>query len=336
MNRLMKSAFCAVLLCSRLALGPGAVELALGNEAFVDVAGGAVSLRAPDETEVELVSETVRIYLSAQEYVVDASFVFRNPGREERLQVGFPRYDYGTPEIAQFRDFRTWVNDLPVKATEIAAAPGGPAGVRSWYVKAVRFPEQELTTTRVRYRSGYGRDRLLRTVEYLYGTGRTWSGPIGHLRVQVFNSGALWVDSFQFAEPLPVAFFSLEANDFELIAADVEPRNDDVFRLAMERVPWWLSDGPSTPEKDWIFDRTEVKPESLRLLTLSQLRIFRNTFYARRGFDFCEGELGKFFRRFRWYKPYTTVAEGLLTPIEEENVRRIVAEEERRRTFIFR
>ncbi len=306
------------------------------NEAFVEVAGGAVSMRPPEETEIELASETIRIYLSAKEYVIDASFVFKNHGNTVTLDVGFPRYDYGTPETAQFRDFRTWVNDQPVRARQMPSANDVAAEIRSWYVKQVRFPADELTTTRVRYRSAYGRDRLMRTVEYLYGTGRTWSGDIGHLRVQVFNSGVLWVDSFRFSEPLPVAFFSLEANDFELIAENVEAEEDDVFRLAMERVPWWLSDSPSASEQDWIFDRTEVKTENLRLLTLAQLRIFRNTFYARRGFDFGDGELGRFFRQFRWYRPRTTDAKGLLNAVEEENVKRIVAEEERRRTFLFR
>ena len=131
-----------------------------------------------------------------------------------------------------------------------------------------------------------------------------------------------------------VAFLSVDQNNFELITADIEPEANSILRLVLERVPWWLSDTPSTSEQDWIFDKILVEEQYLRLLTLKQLRIFRNAFYARRGFDFCGGELGRFFSQFRWYRPHVTVDTGLLTSIEQENVNRIVAEEERRQAFL--
>jgi hypothetical protein len=208
------------------------------NEAFINTGGGTVSLRDAEENDVELVSETLRIYLHNEEYVTDASFVFRNRGPAQSHQVGFPQLSYGTELVAQLRDFRTWVNGQPAKAVQMPSGPGNHPQIRSWFVKEVSFPESELTTTRVRYRSNYGRDRLLRTVEYLYGTGHTWNNPVGHFRVQVFSCDSIWVDSYRFIGNVAAACFSLDGSSFEIITADVEPEAEDMFRLTMERVPW--------------------------------------------------------------------------------------------------
>lgn len=322
------------ILCCAFLLGPRMMLLVAANETFVDAGGGTVSPRDPEETEVELLSETLRIYLRDEEYIADASFVFRNKGSTVRHHVGFPQFDYGTELVARLRDFKTWVNGRPVSAVRIHSEPGTHPRIRFWFVKEVTFPEGVLTTTRVRYRSNYGRDRLLRTVEYLYGTGHTWSGPVGQLRVQICNPDEIWVDDYGFDFNVATAFLSLDGRNFEIITPDIEPETESVFRLSLERVPWWLSDAPSAPERDWIFDRIPVKEPYLRLLTLKQLRIFRNTFFARRGFDFGNGVLGRFFQQFRWYRPLVKAAEGLLTPIEQKNVERIVAEEERRRSLL--
>ncbi len=322
------------LLCCAFLLGPQMTLRVAANETFVDAGGGTVSPRDPEETEVELLSETLRIYIRDEEYVADASFVFRNRGPTVQHHVGFPQFDYGTELVARLRDFKTWVNGRPVSAVRIPSEPGIYPRIRFWFVKEVTFPEGVLTTTRVRYRSNYGRDRLLRTVEYLYGTGKTWSGLVGQLRVQVCNNECMWVDDYRFDGNVATAFFSLDGSNFEVITPNIEPEVESVFRLSLERVPWWLSDAPSVPERDWIFDRIIVKEPYLRLLTLKQLRIFRNTFYARHGFDFGKGDLGRFFMQFRWYRPHAKATEGLLTMIEQENVKLILAEEERRRSLL--
>ncbi|TVQ40476.1 MAG: YARHG domain-containing protein [Spirochaetaceae bacterium] len=302
------------------------------NEAFVETAGGTVGLRDPRETTVELIAQTIRLYLRSTHYYADISFVFRNDGPTTRHELGFPRFGYGAP-AEPFGDFRTWVNDQPVWVDELPDRTGIDPRIRSWFVKQVEFPAGKLTATRVRFRAAYGRDRLLRTVEYLYGTGRSWSGPIGAITVQVHNEAELWVDSYTFAGDLDSVLISIGKRDFEIQTEAVEPDHDDVFRLGLEPVPWWLRTTPSEGDM-WAFEYLELKPDYLRLLTLEQLRLLRNTFFARRGFDFCDGPLGDFFRRFGWYHPRTTRSEGLLGPVARENVRRIVAEEERRRTVI--
>ncbi len=345
-------------------IGFFAGETAGANEAFVTTAGGTAALRRAAETTVRMRAEYIDITLFEERYEVDALFVFDNPGPTVTHEVGFPRFSAGIDRPESFRDFRSWVNDEPVEALEVPAA-GGAADVRSpdreshgtppstslsgaplsgenpapriesYYVRDVEFPRDELTTTRVRYTADYGRDRLFRTVRYLYGTGATWAGTIDTMTIRIDNSRERWIDSFRFAEDRPVAFSTRGATDFDLVKTDVDPPSDATFDLFLDRYAWWLQDPRSSDvSDDWIYDRLHVKREYLRLLSLNQLRIFRNTFFARNGYDFGDGDLGRYFRHFRWYRPVTTSTAGLLNPVEEENVRLIRAEEERRRTFV--
>ena len=327
-----------------IAVGPltavlAAVLLALcfapslrANEAFVETAGGTAGLRDPSETTVQLLAQTIRIYLRSDHYYADISFLFYNDGPQTRHELGFPRFAYGAA-AEPFREFRTWVNDHPVATDELPDRDGHDPRIQSWFVKQVQFPADELTATRVRFRAAYGRDRLLRTVEYLYGTGSTWSGPIGTIAVQVHNQAEHWVDGYEFDSQLDSVVVSIGRRDFEIHSDTVEPGLSDVFRLSLEPVPWWLRTTPSEGEA-WAFEYLELKPDYLRLLTLEQLRLLRNTFFARRGLDFCSGPLGDFFRRFGWYRPHTTETEGLLGPVGQRNVNRVVAEERRRRSVL--
>ena len=345
-------------------LGFAAGGTAAANEAFVTTAGGTAALRRAADTTVRMRAEYIDITLHDETYEVDALFVFDNPGPTATHEVGFPRFSAGIEHPESFRDFRSWVNDEPVEALEVPAA-GGAADARSsnrdsrgerpsvshsgarlsgenpapriesYYVRDVEFPRDELTTTRVRYTADYGRDRLFRTVRYLYGTGTTWAGTIDTMTIRIDNTRERWIDSFRFAADRPVAFSTRGATDFDLVKTDVDPPSDATFDLFLDRYAWWLQDPRSSDvSDDWIYDRVHVKQEYLRLLTLNQLRIFRNTFFARNGYDFGDSDLGRFFRHFRWYRPVTTSTAGLLNAIEEENVRLIRAEEDRRRTFV--
>lgn len=345
--------FLAALLCAAAAQAPA-------NEAFVSTAGGSAALRRSTETTVRMRAEYIDIALFEEYYEVDALFVFDNPGSTVTHEVGFPRFSAGIDEPGEFRTFQSWVNDEPVEALEIPAA-GGAADIRSaaqadpespdssrrvharpvprvesYYVRDVRFPADDLTTTRVRYTATYGRDRNFRTIHYLYGTGATWAGDIDTMTIRVDNSAERWIDSLRFAaQGRPFAFSTRGATSFDLTKVGVDPHADAVFDLYTERHPWWIADPfSSSVSDDWIYDRVPVKPEYLRLLTLNQLRIFRNTFFARNGFDFGTGELGDYFRRFRWYHPRFESIAGLLNEIEEASVEAIVAEEERRRSFL--
>ncbi len=310
-------------------------------------------------------AEYIDISLCDEFYEVDALFVFDNPGETVTHEVGFPRFSAGDATGQDFRDFESWVNDQPVEAIEVPAAGGShditganrsesasdrqqtsggdnPAPrIDSYFVRDIEFPSGELTTTRVRYRADYGRDRLFRTVRYLYGTAHTWAGDLDTMTVRILNNSERWIDEVRYddisiAERTDeIAFATQGARNFDLIKTSVDPDPEATIDLYIERYPWWLGDPLSSDvSDDWIFDSVRVKPEYLRLLTLEQLRIFRNTFFARNGLDFGDGELGRYFSQFRWYDPHTRSTDGLLNDIEEQNVERIEAEEQRRESFV--
>ena len=213
--------------------------------------------------------------------------------------------------------------------------------IDSYFVRDIEFPSGELTTTRVRYRADYGRDRLFRTLRYLYGTAHTWAGELDTMTVRIHNNSGRWIDHIRYdgisiaERGGEIAFATQGARDFDLIKTDVDPDPEATIDLYIERYPWWIGDPLSSDvSDDWIFDSVLVKSEYLRLLTLRQLRIFRNTFFARNGLDFGDSELGRYFAQFRWYEPRTGSTDGLLNEVEEENVRSIRAEEERRGSFV--
>lgn len=333
------------------------------DEAFVTVGGGSESLRRSSETSVRMRAKHIYINLCQQSYEIEAVFVFDNPGDTTTHQVGFPRFSSGDRNVEEFIDFQSWVNDEPVEALEVPAegsaadlrethstgsggnnqsrgSEGLTPRVESYYVRDVEFPAGETTTTRARYRADYGRDRLFRTVSYLYGTAAGWSGDVDTMSIRVHNNSERWIDSFRFLDAAGEssspdrAFFNHGERDFELIETDVAPGEHATFQLYIERYPWWLGDPLSSDTSDdWIYDRVEVDEEYLRLLTLDQLRIFRNTFFARAGYDFGDGELGRYFGQFRWYDPQTGELGNLLNETEEQNVEVIGQEEQRRRTF---
>lgn len=354
----------ATLTLAGLALALLSPSVLSADEAFVTVGGGSESLRREGETTVRMRAKHIYINLCRQSYEVEAMFVFDNPGNPVLHQVGFPRFSSGDRNVEEFGEFQSWVNDQPVETLEVPAegsaadlrathSTGADEGfdtgenggltprVESYYVRDVEFPAGETTTTRVRYRADYGRDRLFRTVGYLYGKAADWSGDVDTMSIRVHNNSERWIDSFRFQDAgrddssPDRAFFTRGARDFELVQTDVAPGEQAMFQLRIERYPWWLGDPLSSDTSDdWIYDRVEVEHDYLRLLTLGQLRIFRNTFFARAGYDFGDGELGRYFGRFRWYDPRTTEIGNLLNETEERNVEVIAQEEQRRRTFV--
>jgi len=55
-------------------------------------------------------------------------------------------------------------------------------------------------------------------------------------------------------------------------------------------------------------------------LTQSELRILRNSIYARHGYIFKSADLTAYFSRFSWYHPTLTDVNGQLSSIEKENI----------------
>jgi len=95
---------------------------------------------------------------------------------------------------------------------------------------------------------------------------------------------------------------------------------------------------PSGVEKldDKDFEMVHTLPvQKLERYTIIQLNYLRNSLFARAGLDFREShpELFRFFSHLGWYHPDTnssTSAYRRLTPLQKENVQKLLAEEKRR------
>ena len=59
---------------------------------------------------------------------------------------------------------------------------------------------------------------------------------------------------------------------------------------------------------------------SLGLLDKSKLRIIRNTFFARHGYEFRSKDLNTHFQSMPWYKPSNSYSDTMLTKIDKFNI----------------
>jgi hypothetical protein len=64
----------------------------------------------------------------------------------------------------------------------------------------------------------------------------------------------------------------------------------------------------------------EFSEEQLAHLSLQELRLLRNHFYARHGYIFKSEDLKKYFSKFDWYAPRLAKVESLLNTLEKSNI----------------
>lgn len=67
-----------------------------------------------------------------------------------------------------------------------------------------------------------------------------------------------------------------------------------------------------------------LSKEQLKNATLSQLRLIRNTIYAKYGYTFKQKELQEHFSKFDWYSPKFNNVNNQLTPIDKSNLDLII------------
>ncbi len=233
--------------------------------------------RCFDQPNIRMVSESVAIRLNAKTYSVDARFVFENSGETQTVEVGFPEQGSGYyPEYqakSYFDSFRTYVNDVPVKAEErikIVAGYGEDAKTfsnraearqhckaqkemchlsnQSWRVKSVTFPPGK-TTTRVTYTAPYSYSSSATFAEYIFGTGRWWAGTIGRAEfdLQAASPDVQMIDAGIINDEHPMQFVKkrLSPRRMTIEMTDIEPENElesVSFRIATNKddVAWFV------------------------------------------------------------------------------------------------
>jgi hypothetical protein len=190
----------------------------LGNDAAIQIEGGAAKCMFGKEEGISMVEEEVMIFLEESQYVVEATFHFSNQGETKEIFVGFPKFGAGRfPEFQgakNFTSFETWVNGAPVKfeeyldssSLEISASGFDFKGFckaleekeskvgsirvseNSWIVKKVQFLSNKITETKVKYSVPYHELFDSRVAYYIFGTGSTWKGNIGKAKFRILSS----------------------------------------------------------------------------------------------------------------------------------------------------
>jgi hypothetical protein len=128
-------------------------------------------------------------------------------------------------------------------------------------------------------------------------------------------------------------------HDAAITRADLERRRDEVqargkagtatpedaieLSLLSQRLGSWLGQGdvPPTPLEDVALLDKLLTVEQLSTLSRRDLRILRNTVYARHGRVFDSQVVRSYFASAPWYKPRNDYHEGLLTAIDHKNIR---------------
>lgn len=348
-----------------------AVICALGmSQAFSDdariktVGGGAGIVSEKDahfeiaqDEDIEMVKGLVRITMYDDSYTVDAQFWFKNHGDEKTIYMGFPGAQGFGPEL----NFTSFINgkQVEIKKYKDVHYEDYDYAAPEWYVKTVHFDEYGSLISQVKYRGHYG---TINTgmlycgidgwLPYIYGTGKSWKGPIGKITVDVKNLslktyvmevdflhkkfGASW-DKFQ---PLPKDSFNfrwISDDTFRIEADNVEPSSaEEAFELQLhhfdyQNIEGWLR---SNPGKNPIYARVDFTKwnidSDLCFYTKNQLRFARNDFYALHGRSFASKDVRAFYKSIKGYAENPNYADELLSDEEKLIIEKIVQIEKER------
>lgn len=328
---------------------------AIANEGSISMAGGSVSVFNGASSPVSLDSEYVYITLDTVKYHVEAVFYFFNNGPTIAQPVGFPNYGLNS-KIDPLINFESWVNDKKVdklsyeegfyidekeskrmssksfkKYHEFAglSAAGGVHPV-NWYIKHVVFPSNKITTTRISYTAMIGYPGI---ASYLYGTGRTWKGPIKQSRFIVKTAPDVSIIHAKFPFKRRYIMRRLENYTYHFIVTNYKPilnETFDIYTLTSREGELWEDVTETTGNYKLRFNFDDsLTEDKLKYYSLAQLRYLRNAFYARYGRTFDDPELDKYFRSRGWYTPNPQYRDTLLTDIERANIGFIVEYEKR-------
>ena len=166
-------------------------NILFANDSWVKAAGGSYSM-LDGNTQIQMKSELIRIELFETYYSMDITFQFYNSDKNIVQKVGFPEYAYGTSKT-KIRNFKCYVNDNGTKFDKVLENNTIDYITTSWFIRDVEFAGNSYTTTRVKYDADYGAQGSFNSLEYLYGTGSSWKGPIENITIEISNPKDLWI-----------------------------------------------------------------------------------------------------------------------------------------------
>ena len=155
---------------------------------------------------------------------------------------------------------------------------------------------------------------------YILETGQNWKGPIKHFRLKVVAEQPFFLNTcFKGLKRISETAYLFEAEDY----APSENINLTFHFSGMNEINWSPSNQKELLETSIALasvyklqDLEAVK--KLNSLSEEQLRLLRNSVYARHGYKFNSSDLTKYFSQFSWYSPKTKDVE--LSFVEQQNI----------------
>ena len=316
------------------------------NDSYVKIAGGSIipidSPEGSSHPSIQMKKEVIYITLNDKSYTVQVYFEFYNSGETATINVGFPEWGYGTTEVAKLKKFNTSVNGEFVKFKEIpntqTQKENSRIKIQKWFVREITFPAKEITKTSVYYDCDYGYAGGNRSVSYLFGTGKTWNGPIEKQTIVITNKFSnidytilgrrtYLTQNDKDLTGLLMGKITLNKNQFTIQRENISPDYFDHFHMVI--APCYYIDyfhvDNSSLESDLI------EPDDLIFFTNDQLRYLRNVIYAWHGHTFDSADLKAIFKKKDWYKPTHKVQTSEFNQTELKNLKTIMEEEKLRK-----
>jgi YARHG domain len=299
------------------------------DDTAISIVGGNVEL-FNEHNSIQMVREDVRITLKKKDYDVQVKFEFYNHGSSTSVLVGFPQYCAGNVQsVGEYINFKTLVNNKEVATTEkyMLNPKGKKHLTKKWKVKEVFFPTKQTLYTEIFYTAPYGYiSNGDKVVAYTVGTGKSWYGKIGVSTFTVVfnddeNLGLYSFMPFENWTGIEIEKFIRIRNEMTWVTKEFEPAEDAEFRINTCRFPesvWFYR------HDKFKYTNEKIDLEFLNKLSLKQLRLLRNEFYARRGRIFKSKDLSKYFKSKQWYAPNTEFKDSDLTILEKENIKTIL------------
>ncbi len=307
------------------------------NDAYVKTAGAAVlPFDRQKNEQIQMIEEQINITLYDDFYEVGVKFYFKNHGDAVQITVGFPQWRHLQPTDDDFYDFETYVNckaipyraitlETPEHLTEYLV-------ITKWYVRDIVFPENETTTTSVKYAVPYGVYGISRSVNYLFGTGATWKDSIGKMSITIDNRSSNWINDIQI-DGIQNFYIQRDNEKITIALQNVKTDIQNSINLTIDPVPKGLASlRRINLEEDWYYKNEVIKKESLQLLTNDQLRLLRNLLFAAHGNIFKSTDINNWLTEHchEWYTPIKEVSENDFSQTERQNLKLIQEEENRR------
>ncbi|MEW6244875.1 MAG: hypothetical protein AB1497_11615 [Bacillota bacterium] len=186
------------------------------------------------ETQVELVSEDVWLYLDETHALIEATYLLYNPGsRRELTLMGLPEFSGVANPLSRLPNVSVDDQEYEVRQETYADDAGRRENISFWYAWQVTFEPGQTRVIKVSYTiPTYEKSDNLRMLGYRLAPGKSWKGKPREVSVTVHGTGVL---PFQVVSAMP-ATWKVESGryvwrfsgdrPFDEISIAFEPRED--------------------------------------------------------------------------------------------------------------